>query len=271
MPAGRIIRLFAAFLLTTGVVRIAMSRDADPAKQRDEQKRIQQRIEEASRRASSTIDAMLFQRLSPRIESKMLEEVADSLKGLSQDEIKAILDHLEKAVQAPDPTTKSKEEVQAYEKHRLVVAQLRGILVKLDVIKTLDEAAARLDRAADDQLTINAETLNNVAKRNRRGAVDVREDLSDKQGSLGAETTSIFKQINALGEFLNPQQKERVEGADVKNRGAKLVADMTFTTRSVQQGSFEDAAERQRRHAKELKDLAAALRTPPSDKLQALK
>ena len=60
----------------------------------------------------------------------MLEEVADSLKGLSQDEIKAIIDHLEKSMQAPDPTTAKKEEQQAYEKHRLVVAQLRGILVR---------------------------------------------------------------------------------------------------------------------------------------------
>src|SRR2546423_5804129 len=106
---------------------------------------------------------MLFQRLSARLESKMLEEVADSLKGLSQDEIKAILDHLEKAVVAPDPTTANKEQLQAYEKHRSVVAQLRGILVKLDVIKTLDEAAARLDRAAGDQLAVNGDTLNNVS------------------------------------------------------------------------------------------------------------
>ena len=54
------------------------------------------------------------------------------------------------AGQAPDPTTANKEQLQAYEKHRQVIAQLRGILVKLEVIKNLDEAAARLDRAAND-------------------------------------------------------------------------------------------------------------------------
>src|SRR5262249_29494110 len=155
--------------------------------QRDDQKKVQQRIEDASRRTSSTLRAMLYQRLSPGAEQTMLREVADSLKGLSQDEIKAILDHLERAIQAPDPTSADKEQLKAYEKNRQVIAQLRGILVKLDVIKNLDEAAARLDRGANDQLTINAETLNNVAirKDRRRGAGDAREDLSDKQNALG--------------------------------------------------------------------------------------
>ena len=276
MPAGRAIRICAALLLTTGLVRVAASADTDPAKQRDEQKKIKLRIEEASRRASSTIDAMFFQRLSPRLESKMLEEVADSLKGLSQDEIKAILDHLEKAVTAPDPTIANKEQLQAYEKHRAVVAQLRGILVKLDVIKNLDEAAARLDRASADQLAINGETLATQNIRKRPGFGDVHEDLMDKQSSLGSEVAAIFTQIDKLYPFLNPQQKERVDAAEVKVKGAKIVSEMAMTVRNLRDGKnnsamIERATELQRRHSKELKDLAAALRTPPGDKLTALR
>ena len=68
-------------------------------------------------------DAMLFQRLSPSAEQKMIDEVADSLRGLSQDEIKTILDHLDRAVQAPDPTIAGREQREAYQKHRAVVAQ----------------------------------------------------------------------------------------------------------------------------------------------------
>src|SRR3954453_7185689 len=124
------------------MVHVAVSKDLDPAKQRDEQKKVQQRIDEASRRTSSTLRAMLYQRLSPNAEQAMLREVADSLKGLSQDEIKAIIDHLERAAQAPDPTASSKEKLGGNEKHGQVIAQLPGILVKLDVIKNLDEAAA---------------------------------------------------------------------------------------------------------------------------------
>jgi hypothetical protein len=105
MPAGRL-RFFAAMILTVLLIHVAVSQDRDPAKQREEQKKVQARIAEAARRASSTIDAMAYQRLSPKAEQKMLEEVAESLRGLSQDQIKTILDHLEAAVQAPDAASR---------------------------------------------------------------------------------------------------------------------------------------------------------------------
>ena len=66
MAAGRRFRFAAAALLCAALVHVAVAKDLDPAKQRDEQKKVQARIEEASRRASSTIDAMTYQRLSPQ-------------------------------------------------------------------------------------------------------------------------------------------------------------------------------------------------------------
>src|SRR5207248_363786 len=54
-------------------------------------------------------------------------------------------------------------------------------------------------------------------------------------------------------------------------RGTRLVSEMNLTATNLRRGEFEDAGERQRRHAKELKDLAAALRTPPADRVAALK
>ena len=64
MSAGRWTKLPLAALLLTLFVGIA-SKASDPAKQRDEQRTGQARVADASRRASSTIDAMLYQRLSP--------------------------------------------------------------------------------------------------------------------------------------------------------------------------------------------------------------
>ena len=46
---------------------------------------------------------------------------------------------------------------------------------------------------------------------------------------------------------------------------------MDSTTRTVRSGNYDDAGTRQRRHAKELQDLAAALRTPEPDRIAALK
>jgi hypothetical protein len=278
MPAGRWPQLPAAALLFAALVGLAAASKAnDAAKQRDEQRKVQARVEEASRRASSTIDAMLYQRLSANAEQKMLEDVADSLKGLSQTEIQAIIRHLEAAVTAPDPAAASAEQVRAYEKHRQVVAQLRGMLVRLELIRNLNEAAARLDRAATDQLGANAETLGlqsrMTTRRTTRPTVSdrEREEVGDKQNQLGAEVTEIFRQVEKLLPNLNAEEKDRADRVDLRARGVKLTSEMTYTTRSLQQGALDDSAERQRRHAKELKDLAAALRALPGDKLAQLR
>ena len=83
MPAGRSSRYVAAALFIGMLVPLATSQDVDPAaqrtKQREEQKKIKARIDEASRRLGSTIDAMAYQRLSPNTERKMLEGVANDV------------------------------------------------------------------------------------------------------------------------------------------------------------------------------------------------
>src|SRR5437763_16977931 len=76
--------------------------------------------------------------------------------------------------------------------------------------------------------------------------------------------------------MLNAERKERVDAAEVKNRGTQIVSEMTLTIRNIRDGKNNSnlmgtAAELQRKHTKQLKDLAASLRTPPADKLTALK
>src|SRR5207244_9287708 len=139
MSAGRRFRTPAAAILLVGMVQVATPNDLDPAKQRDAQKALQAKLDTMARRAGSTIDAMVYQRLSASAEQKMLEEVAESLRGLSEEQIKQVLEHLEAAIKAPDEATASKEQKEAYQKHKKVIAQLREMVMKLDVIKTLDE------------------------------------------------------------------------------------------------------------------------------------
>ena len=65
MHTGRHCRYLAAALLVGTIVPLAISKDLDPVTQREEQKKIQAKIDEAARRAGSTLDAMRYQRLSP--------------------------------------------------------------------------------------------------------------------------------------------------------------------------------------------------------------
>ena len=278
MSVGRRSRYLAAALMVGTLVPLAISQERDPVKQREEQKKIKARIDEAARRAGSTIDAMAFQRLSPTTERKTLEDVANGLRGLSDDEIKEILAKLEAAITAPDAASAAAAEKEAYIKQRQVIEQLRGMLFKLDIIKSLDEAAARLDHAADTQLSINAETMTNVTLPQRPGRqiIDDREELGVQESDLRGEVDAVFKQIRilmtdvAISKSLSQEQKDRLAAADVLARGERLVSEFEATIRSLRGGSYSVAGERQLRHAKELKDLAAALRNPPSTRIDAL-
>ena len=273
MPARRT-RFALAALLMVAMVQVAVSRDTDPSKQRDAQRSLQTKLDTMARRTGSTIDAMVYQRLSPSAEQKMLEDVAESLKGLSESQVKQVIDHLEAAIKAPDEGTATKEQREAYIKHRQIVSQLRGMFNRLDVIKNLDEAAARLDRVAAKQLDLNGESLARVRNRQTgraRRNNDDRDEMAGEQGDLKAEVDAVFKQVKALVPHLNAEQKERVDKVDAVTRGQKLVAKMAETIANIQRGNFDDAAEAQRRHVKELKDLADALRSRPGDKLEALK
>src|SRR5262245_32153333 len=116
MAAGRRSWFLAAMVLLGAMLPLASSNDLDPVKQRDDQKKIKARVDEAARRAQSTLNAMRYQRLPVTAEQKTIRDVADGLRGLSETEIKAVLDHLEKAVSAPDPKTATKEQKDAYEK-----------------------------------------------------------------------------------------------------------------------------------------------------------
>ncbi|MFO0823087.1 MAG: hypothetical protein U0792_08195, partial [Gemmataceae bacterium] len=279
MAAGRCSRFLAVTLLVGASASLAISNEIDAAKQRDEQKKIKQRIDDTARRLTSAIDVLAFQRLSPTTQRKMLEGVANDLRGLSENEIREILGKLEAALAATNPETATAAQKEAIAKQRLVVEQLRGMLFKLDIIKTLDEAAARLDRAAETQLGINAETLTNARLPRKPGrlVLDDRDQLGLEEDDLRKDVASVFQQIEimfkdpVISKSLSQEQKDRVEAADALNRGARLIGEIDITVRTLRGANFSDAGERQRRHAKELKDIAAALRTPPSNRLDALK
>jgi hypothetical protein len=277
MTAGRRCRITAALALVAMVVPLAAStsRAIDPAKQRDEQRKIQARVDEAARRASSTLDAMTFQRLTVTAEQKMLRDVADGLKGLSREQMAEVLGHLEKAVAAPDPAAATESQRAAYQKHLQVMQQLKVFLGQLDVIRNLDEAAERLERAAEKQIKLIAEAHTNSTLPHRAGirALDDRDELATEQADLRTEVEAVFAQVAALADakLLTPEQAARVEKAEALVRGAKLAADMLATIDALKRGQFLNASETQRGHAKELKSLAAALRSPPGNRLDALK
>ncbi|MGL4423863.1 MAG: hypothetical protein ACRCZF_24625, partial [Gemmataceae bacterium] len=266
-------RRIAALLLTSaiGLNLSAAAPEPTPVSQRDQQKKVLAEVEQTARRIGTTLRVLSYQKLDGNTEQKMLDEVASTLRGLSQEQIKAVLTHLESATKAPNEETASAEQKQAYKKHREVVSSLKGLLTKLDVIKSLDIAAARLDKLGKDQLNshLRAIQTDSLRAKPRRGSDD-REEQADAQGDLRNEMTTIVKQLALLKSSLNPEQKTRLETADPFTKGAHIIADMELSGQALSGANYRDAADRQLRTSRDLQTLAAALRTP-RDKMTALK
>jgi hypothetical protein len=260
--------LLAGFGLSAG-----FAADLDPAAQREQQKKVRAEVEQTARRIGTTLRVLTYQKLDANTEQKMLDEVAATLRGLSREQMAGVLAHLDKAVAAPDEATASAEQKAAYQKHRQVVSSLKGLLDKLDVLKSLDQAANKIDRLARDQHGLHLRATQADAFRNQgrnRRAGDDRDEQADAQGDLGTELLNVSKQLAILKPTLAPDQKDRLDRADVHGKAGRLASDMAVSASALANGGFRDAADRQLRTAKELQTLAAALRLP-RDKVTALR
>jgi hypothetical protein len=250
--------------------------DLNPVAQREQQKRVKAEVEQTARRISTTLRVLAYQKMDAGTEQKLLDEVAATLRGLSQEQMAAVIAHLEASLKAPDEATATAEQREAYQKHRQIITSLRGLLTKLDVIKSLDMAAARLDKMAKEQHTLHLRALQSEAVKTqprpgrRSTFTDDREEQADSQGDLRTSMTDLVRQLAVLRPTLDQDQKDRLERADVAGKGGRLIADMELAVHTLNAGRFSDAAERQLRTSKELQALAAALRSP-RDKIAAMR
>ena len=79
-----------AFGLATSLVIAADPPNANPVVQRDQQKKANAAVEQTARFVTTSLRILTYQRLDPTAEQNVLNEVATSLKKLSQDDMKAV-------------------------------------------------------------------------------------------------------------------------------------------------------------------------------------
>src|SRR5438067_6472314 len=160
---------FPAFTAAIAPAQEPVARPVTPD-QPETQRRIQGETEQIARRLGTMLRFMAYHRLDQGEEQKLLTDAAKTLSGLTKNEMNAVIAHLEASIQAPDDKTASDEAKKAYDRHRVVVKDLKSLLLKYDTIKTLDQAAERLERGARDQneLRLEALALNQEMKDYRR-------------------------------------------------------------------------------------------------------
>ncbi len=272
MARERFLRAVLAVGLTAPLVPAA-----DPpatAAQRDQQKQATAAVEQTARFVTTSLRTLAYQKLDPTTEQKVLAEVAGGLRKLSRDEMQAVFTHLDAAVKAPDEASATAEQKAAYDKHREVVAGLRGILFKMDALRTLDEAAKRLTDAAKAEHALHLRSTRAEAQRaagvRRAGKSDEVREQTDGQVDVRTDVGNLLKQLNTLRPKLSADQRGRLDAADAAGRGAQLVRSMDKIVTHLQSANYPPAAEEQLAAARELQALAAAL-TAPRDPLTAMK
>ncbi len=266
------------FLLAAVAVALAtpfgFAADLPPAYQRDQEKKVQAEVERTARQVETALRVLMYQRVAADDEQKTLSDVAAQLRGLGDDQIRAVLKHLDAAVTAPDEATASTEQKAAYVKHRQVVVALKGMLEKLDTLKSLDHAAERYDRLAKEEYDLalkavaSQQAVDNPFGRGRR--TDTRDEQADTQADLRTELVALTKLVAGMKSTLTPDQKARVEQADPFGKGGQLAAEMQLAAEDAKGGEFRASGDRDRKISKDLQALAAALRSP-REKIAALK
>ena len=132
---------------------LVASQDDDAPRQL--QKRVQAETDQTVRRINTMLRALSFHRLDTAEENRVLEEMAVSLAGLSKEQMTDVMRRLEAAAKTSDEAKSKAETEEAYAKHREVLVALGRLLARYDAVRSLDQAAERIDKLAADELEIH--------------------------------------------------------------------------------------------------------------------
>ena len=219
---GRVMAIFAGVLCLATLSTADSAKDS-PAVQQEKQKLVQAETDKTVRRMNTMIRLLAYNQLDKASETRLLEEVAQTLAGLSKDQMNDILMRLEAAARIPDETKSQQELETAYSKHREVITILKGMIAKYDALKNLEQASERLENAAGQQLEVYLKTSqalqekkNTVEKlfvnpKLRLNAANQIRHQADDQRDLKGNVADLMKQLNELRPSLPPEQQHRLD------------------------------------------------------------
>lgn len=264
----------------------AFARAQDLAEAARQERQVQDDTDRIVRRIRTMLRVMDYYQLDKAAEKQLLAEAASTLQGLSKEQMAAVIDRLDAAVVAPDEGKGREEVAAAYARHREIVTALQRLLGAYDAVRSLDQAAQRLDKLAHDQVALFLQSaqlqrdlidadLPEVSRRwYRRGGslhpFQRAHHLADDQGDFANEVLALFQQTSGLREQLPADQQERLQRAEQMVQSLRLRDRLREPIdRLHDEASFDrrlsgwkQAAESQWRTAGDLLELALTLRAP---------
>src|SRR5262245_40995421 len=261
--------------------------------QANQEKAVKVEVDRTVARINTMLAVLRYDRLDAGAEKLLMEEISGTLAGLSREQIAEVITRLETAAKSPDDKVSQQERGVAYERHREVILTLKALLAKFDAVKTLDQAAERVEEAARQQLEMHlkswdmaqkagelSQDLINPKRRldNIRSLQNESAGLSDQQKDLRADVANLFKQLDALKDQLPPDQQQRLKQAKAAAEQQKLLDNLARAADDLANGrrtwmrpeAWKSAADTQEKAATDLAQLARALRSP-TDKVTALR
>lgn len=247
----------------------------DLRQQQDQQRHVQSETDHAVRRLQTILRILSYHQVDADTEKKLFTEISGTLAGLSKEQMTEIIQRLDVAAKASDPGQSQKEADAAYAKHREVLDTLQALLAKQQLIKSLDQAADKLEKASKEQFDMSVRSsefaqpktdwLRPRQPSSRRQMID----QADRQLDLQREISNTFRQLDKLRDQLAPDQQDRLRQAEALAHKFKLDGELQQAAEQLRQGKPNDAIPKQRKAAGDLQEMARALRAN-RDKLNAI-
>ena len=174
---------------------------------RQQQEQLRAQTDQMARRMETMIRVLAHQQLDATEQNRVLQETVATLKGLSKDQMTAVIARLDEAAHAADKQRLTGALNEAYTGHREIVAKMKDLLARYDALHNLDDAAEQLERVAREELELQLLTAH------------VLERLRGEQSAESSTTGTVAKTFEAL------RQPDLQIG--VRNRMQKLQRDLT--------------------------------------------
>jgi hypothetical protein len=272
---------------------MALPVQADPARpdlthKQEQQKLVQADTDQTVRRVSTMLRVLDYYQLDKRGERQLLDEVAGTLAGLSRAQMNEVIARLEAAAKAADEKQVRSHTEGAYVRHREIVAQLKALLARYDAVKSLDQAAGRLEQTAKKQHELSlrgsqmaqqwrkSSALTPQAQKTRQDLQQEIRHAHDDQTDLKKEAAAVLTQLEKLREQLPAEQQQRLSQAMEAARKQQVLERMDRAAEALAPTARDCADElkasvaAQRQAAEGLQELSRTLRTP-LDRLSALR
>lgn len=238
------------------------------AQQTLQQKQAQAETKRTAQRLEAMLRVLAYHQLDAVAEQKIISEAAGILRGLSKQQMEEILKNFQTASQAKTLSEMDKQLDQAQDKHRIVLDQIRQLLVRFELMRNVEQAAQRIDKLAQEQQLLRERVIKSdeqrrnqaTMRRGMRPESPVQQAL--RQEDIARESDAVLQKLNELKSDLPDELKPRLDKAFAIANERHMLETMRDAANHLRYRNQREAEDRQIQAQNDLERLARTLRTP---------